>query len=326
MRRMMMKGRRKKNRDTEPIMPSNIEKIIAELNKNDKSPPNSRLAELSNMNLEEQKLFIQSWQKIEPKLRRQIVHRLVELTEDNLELNFDSIFKFCLNDQDEEVRCSAIEGLWENEEASLIDPLINLLEKDGSDKVQAAAARALGKFAILAECKKLRPSHMSRIQKALLAVIRDKNKPAEVSRRALEAVAPISLPEVKTVIMEAYKSPNSILRISAIYAMGKSCDPSWLPILLREMDNADAEMRYEAAGACGELEEESAVPGLIRLINDDDADVQMAAIQALGKIGNTQAKECLKQCLESNNEVVRQSAGEALSELEAMEDPLSFRL
>jgi HEAT repeat protein len=307
-------------------MPSNIEKIIVELNKSDKSPPNSRLAELSNLNLEEQKLFIQSWQKIEPKLRRQIVRQLVELGEDNLELNFDSIFKFCLTDQDDEVRCSAIEGLWENEEASLIDPLINLLEKDGSDKVQAEAARALGKFAILAEYKKLRPSHMSRIQKALLAVIRDKNKPTEVSRRALEAVAPISIPEVKTAIIEAYKSPNSRLKISAIYAMGKSCDPSWLPILLKEMINADAEMRYEAAGACGELEEETAVPGLIRLINDDDADVQMAAIQALGKIGNTQAKECLKQCLESNNEAIRQTAGETLSELEVMEDPLSFRL
>jgi HEAT repeat protein len=324
MRRKMKKGR-KKNRNTEPTMPSNIENIITELNKSDKSIQNSRLAELSNLNLEEQKFFIHFWQKIEPALRRHIIHRLVEMAEDNLELNFDSIYKFCLTDQDDEVRCSAIEGLWENEEASLLDPLINLLEQDVSDKVQAAAARALGKFAILAECKKLRPSHMSRIQKVLLAVIRDKNRPAEVRRRALESVAPISLPVVKTAIMEAYKSPNSRLKISSIYAMGKSCDPSWLPILLKEMVNDDAEVRYEAAGACGELEEETAVPGLIKLINDDDTDVQMAAIQALGKIGNTQAKECLKQCLESFSEAIRQTAEEALNELEAMEDPFSFR-
>ncbi len=307
-------------------MPSTIEKIIIELNKSDKPLPNSRLAELSNLTLEEQKFFIKSWLKIEPKIRRQIVNRLIELTEDNLELNFDSIFKFCLKDQDEEVRCKAIEGLWENEEASLIEPLISLLEQDSSDKVQAAAAIALGKFTILGESRKLRPGHTSRIQKALLAIIFDKNKPAEVSRRALEALAPITLPEVKATIMEAYQSHNPRLKISSIYAMGKSCDSSWLPILLKEMGSTDAEMRYEAAGACGELEEEAAVPSLIKLINDIDTDVQMVAIQSLGKIGSTQAKECLKQCLESANEAIRQTAEEALSELEALENPLSFRL
>lgn len=307
-------------------MPSIIEKIIDDLNNSDKIPPNSSLVELSNLNLEEQKYLEHSWPKIKPKLRRQILQRLVELAEDNLELNFDSIFKFCLTDQDDGVRCNAIEGLWENEETSLIDPLINLLEQDSSERVQAAAAVALGKYAILAEDKKLRSSHTSRIREALLTVLSDGNKPLEIRRRALEAVAPISLPEVKTAIMEAYKSSNSSLKISSIYAMGKSCDPSWLPILLKEMVSADAEIRYEAAGACGELEEEAAVPGLIQLIYDDDADVQMAAIQALGKIGNTQARESLKQCLESASEAIRQTAAEALGELEAMEDPLSFRL
>ena len=307
-------------------MLSPIEKTIVELGNSDKSLVNSRLAELSNLNSEELELFERSWASIEPKRRGQILHRLVELAEDNLELNFDSIFKYCLKDQDEEVRSKAIEGLWENEEASLIDPLINLLEQDSSEKVQAAAAIALGKFAMLAEYKKLRSCHISKIQKALLTAIGDKNKPVEVSRRALEAAAPISLPQVKTAIMDAYQSSNPRLRISSIYAMGKSCDPSWLPILQKELNNDDAEVRYEAAGACGELEEEEAVPFLIKLVNDFDADVQMAAIQALGKIGNTQAKEYLKQCLDSDSEVVRQTAEQVLNELEAAVDPLSFRL
>ena len=307
-------------------MLSPIEKTIVELGNSNKSLLNSRLADLSNLTSEELELFERSWPAIEPKRRRQIVHRLVELAEDNLALNFDSIFKYCLKDQDDEVRSKAIEGLWENEEALLIEPLINLLEQDSSEKVQAAAAIALGKFAMLAEHKKLRSCHISKIQEALLRVIGDKNRPVEVSRRALEAVAPISLPQVKTAIMEAYQSSNSRLRISSIYAMGKSCDPSWLPVLLKELAGADAEVRYEAAGACGELEEGTAVPYLIKLVNDFDVDVQMAAIQALGKIGNIQAKECLEQCLDSTSEAVRQTAKEALNELEAQENPLSFRL
>ena len=307
-------------------MPSPVKKIINEISNSDKPLRNSKLADLSNLNPEELELFRRLWTAIEPKRRQQIVQRLVELAEENLELNFDSILKHCLKDQDDEVRSKAIEGLWENEEASLIDPLINLLEQDTSEIVQAAAAIALGKFAILAEHKKLRSCYISKIQEALLKAINDTNRPVEVSRRALEAVAPISLPQVKTAIREAYKSPNSRLKISSIYAMGRSCDPTWLPVLLKELSSSDAEVRYEAAGACAELEEEEAVSSLIKLVSDLDSDVQMAAIQALGKIGNTQAKECLKQCLESNSEVVRQMAGEALNELDALEDPLSFRL
>ena len=307
-------------------MPLPIEETFAELANSNKPLLNSRLTELSNLSPEELELFRYSWTAIEPKRQRQVVYRLLELAEENLELNFDSIFKYCLKDPDDEVRSKAIEGLWENEETSLIDPLINLLEQDSSEKVQAAAAIALGKFVMLAEHQKLRSRHASRIQGALLAVLSDRNQPIEVRCRTLEAIAPMSLPQVKTAIMEAYQGSNSRLRISSIYAMGKSCDLSWLPMLVEELGNDDAEVRYEAAGACGELEEGAAVPHLIKLINDPDADVQMVAIQALGRIGSTQAKECLEQCLDSTNEVVRQTAEQVLNEPEVGEGPLAFRI
>jgi len=309
----------------ESAMPLPIEKTIVELGNIDKPLLNSRLTELSNLNSEELELFKRSWGAIEPKRRRQIVHRLVELAEDNLDLDFHSILKYCLTDQDDEVQSTAIEGLWENEEASLINPLINLLEQASTEKVQAAAATALGKFTMLAEHKKLRSSHAFKIEEALLAVISDNNKPVEVRRRALESAAPLSLPQVKAAIMEAYQSHNSRIRVSSIYAMGKNCDLSWLPILLRELASTDTEVRYEAAGACGELEEEEAtVPCLIKLIDDPDVDVQMAAIQALGKIGGTTAKECLESCLNNTSEAIHQAAEQALNELEAKETPLSF--
>ncbi len=306
-------------------MPLPIEETIADLGNGDNPLLTSRLADLSNLNSEESRFLEQVWAAIEPKRRRQIVHRLVELAEDNFELNFDSIFKNCLKDQDVEVRSKAIEGLWESEETSLINPLINLLEQDRSEKVQAAATTELGKFAVPAEHKKLRSSHTSKVCQALLTVIGDKSKPIEIRRRALEAAAPLSLPQVKEVIMEAYQSRNSKLRISSIYAMGKNYDHSWLPILLKELANADAEIRYEAVGACSELGEE-AVPYLIELINDPDADVQMAAIQALDKIGGSEAKKCLEQCRDNSSEVVQQAAEQALDELEAAEDPFYFRV
>lgn len=309
----------------EPTLPVSPEDAIAHLANSSEPLLNARLAELTSLNQTELELLKGLWTTIEPERRQQIVRRLVELAEDNLELNFDSIFKYCLTDRDDEVRAHAIDGLWENEEASLVEPLINLM-KDSSEKVQAAAALALGKFAILAEHDKLRSSYKTRLQQALLAAFNDKDRSIEVRRRALEAAAPLSLPEVKQAITEAYHSSDSRLKVSSLYAMGKSYDSDWLPVLLKELASADAELRYEACGACGELEEETAVLDLVKLVKDSDADVRMAAIQALGKIGTTQARDCLKECVQSNNEAVRQTAEQALSELEAREDPLSFRL
>ena len=305
-------------------MPSPIEGIIANLVNSGKSLPSSKLAELSNLNSEELAVLEQVWATIEPKRRRQIVSQLVRLAEDDFELNFDSIFKNCLKDQDAQVRSKAIEGLWENEEPSLINPLINLLEQDSSEKVQAAAATALGKFVMLAEHKKLRSSRVSKACQALLAAISDKSKPIEVKRRALEAAAPINLPRVKRAILEAYQSNNPKLRGSSIYAMGKSCNPAWLPTLLKELGSTDAEIRYEAAGACGELGEEEAVPHLTALVNDPNTEVQLAAIQALGKIGGTEAKNCLEECLDDSSEAIQQAAEQALNEIGMGEEPLSF--
>ena len=143
-------------------MPLPIEETIADLGNCDKPLSSSRLIYLSNLNSAEMALFEQAWAAIEPERRRPIISRLVELAEDNFEFDFDSIFRRCLNDEDAEVRCKAIEGLWESEETSLINPLINLVEQDYSEKVQAAAATALGKFALLAELGKLRSCHASK--------------------------------------------------------------------------------------------------------------------------------------------------------------------
>jgi len=303
--------------------PASVGNIIADLTDGDKPLASSDLAELSDLNPEEIRLFNCAWKRIEPEQRQQIVNRLVELAEDNIELNFDGIFKHRLKDSSEAVRCKAIEGLWENEEASFIQPLIDMMERDSSVKVREAAAIALGRFAMLAEHGKLAPKQATRLSQALLAAIDGKVNPIDVRRRALEAVAPLSLPRVRQAIMEAYQSGNQKLKISAIYAMGKNCDLAWLQILLGELTSDSAELRYEAAVACGELGEEEAVSSLVELTDDADAEVQLVAVQALGKIGGSEAKECLELCLSHRSEVVRQVAEQALYELEIMTEPSS---
>ena len=303
-----------------------IDEIISDLGDTDKPLLNAKLAELASINSEELERFKQAWPTIELKRRQQIVSRLVELTKDNFDLDFDDIFKHCLSDQDTEVRSKAVEGLWENEEPSLINTLLHLLEQDSSDKVKAAAANVLGRFVMLAEQQKLHSSYTPKIYQTLLKTISDNTKPVEVKRRALEAIAPLYSPEVEKAIREAYCSSNPKLRVSSIYAMGRNSNPSWLPMLLKELSNANSEIRYEAAGACGEIGEEEAVPHLIELVDDRDNEVQLAAIRALGKIGGTEAKNCLEQCLDDPSEIIQQAAKQVLYELNEGEEPLPFSL
>jgi HEAT repeat protein len=305
--------------------PHPIEQTIVGL-ASDEPLVNAGLAELASLSREDLSELRTAWPRIATERRRQIVQRLVELTEDNFELNFDDVFRFCLKDADAVVRTQAIEGLWENEGPSLIDPLVTLLETDESPEVQAAAATALGKFALLAENGKLRPQYSSRLKASLLRAAGDRQRPDEVRRRALEAVAPFSEPAVKEAIGEAFRTGTPRLRISALFAMGRSCDPDWLPILLHELDSKDAEVRYEAVSALGELGDPEAVASLIRLSADPDTEVRLAAFQALGKIGGPKAKEFLRYSLGSKDPAIRDAAHTALDELRSLADPLSLQL
>ena len=306
----------------EPELPPPVEQTIAKLIDPEKQLADSWLTDLSGLNPAELKPLEEAWPTIELKRRRQIIYRLVELAEDNFELDFDDIFKDRLKDEDAGVRSKAIQGLWENEEAALIEPLIERLDKDSSEEVQAAAATALGKFALLAELEKLRANHKTKVSRSLLAVINDPTKPVEVKRRALEAAAPLTSTQMKKAIAEAYQSGDNKLKISALFAMGKSGNTYWLPILLKELTSNDSEIRYEAAGACGELGEEEAASYLCEMVSDPDIEVRLAAIQALGKIGGPEAKGCLEKCLTHPDETIQEAAEEALSLLEAEEDPL----
>lgn len=306
-------------------MPEPVEEILAELGDSEKPLASARLVELSHLTPEEAGLLNRAWPEIETRRRRQIMEMLVELAEANPQLDFDIILRNRLRDPDEAVRNKAIEGLWESEDSSLINTFIEMMQKDNSPAVQAAAAQNLGRFALMAEFNRIRPEYKTRLGQALLAIFDDPKRELDVRRRALESLAPLNLPQTRPAISRAYHSAVPRLKTSAIYAMGKNCDPSWLDILLKEIENPDAETRYEICQACGEIGDGGAVPYLARRTKDPDAEVRLAAITALGKIGGAEAKECLKKCLKTDSDAIKDAAQAALDELESDEDPFSLR-
>jgi len=284
----------------------------------------SRLSRLSALGNDELAAFGDAWRQVDVTRRRRVIRRLLDLAEDNVELDFDAVFITGLGDEDAEVRFMAVQGLWEYEGRDLISPLIGLLERDPDPGVRAQAALALGSFALRAEFQQLSAADGEGVDTALHAAIDNPTETVEVRARALEAAGARSLSWVRRSIEEAYRSPDRRLRVGAVHAMGRHCDPRWLPILMRELSSDDAEMRFEAANACALMGGEAAVPELVALLEDEDAEVQEAAVAALGEIGGEEAKAALEDLKGHPEARMREAAAAALDMMDFNEEPLGF--
>ena len=303
------------------------EKLIQEILDDDAPLKYTSLARLSDMASEEAEQFAELWRRISDLRRVDIVQRMVDTAEDNVELDFTSVFKIALRDELDDVRERAVLGLWEREERHLITAMANMLAHDPSPRVRSAAALGLGRFAVLAEDGKLLPKDQARVKDSLLAVIRDDGEDAEVRRRALEAVGALSDGDVLALIAWAYRHADERFRQSAVFAMGRNASPEWLQTILRELESEDAAMRYEAVLACGELGEEATVPHLAPLLQDEDDQVSLATISTLGNIGGSMARRVLTNYLAAaeGDESVIEAITDALDMLDAHEHPLIFK-
>ena len=302
-----------------------LENYLIELAEPDATVKAAGLLRLSGLLPEEQALLRQRWEAIGAERRREVVSKLVELGEENVELDFLPVFCHCLGDSDAVVRERAVSGLWESDDRSTITLLVERLAQDTDVSVRAAAGIALGRFATLAENGKLLSRDGQRVGDALLCALRNPQEDLEVRRRAMESVAAFGSPEVKEWVRWGYKSDDPKLRQSSVFAMGRSADSGWKSVILQELKSPDAAMRYEAANACRELGEEEVVPHLASLLTDQDLQVQLSAIQALGAIGGEHALKLLRHCARSSDDTVRQAAETVLEMMELEDDSLSFK-
>ena len=286
--------------------------------------PSGDFIELSDLSPAELGVFARTWFTIPAERQLWIVSTLVELAEDSAELDFHAIFKMCLKDGAEAVVEKAMEGLWEREDRSVIPFLTDILLSDRSPSVRAAAAVALGKFPLLVQEGKPLAKDRDSVHDSLMAVLEDSDQPPEVRRRSLESVAPFNTSDIRSYVSWAYNSGDLKLKSSSIFAMGRTGEPSWLPLLIKEIQNPEPTIRYETAHAFGELGEEDAVPHLITLLEDDDYLVQLAGINALGQIGGPLAKKILLHCVQEGDASLEEAARAELQNIEFLEDPMAF--
>ena len=301
---------------------NSVEHILSNTNK----IKYSDLAKLSGINDEVFSSLSNAWTSVPVEQRRTIVERMINMAEADIELDFTRILKHCLKDTDPKVRSMAVNGLWECDDRAIIKPFITLLTEDSHKDVRASAATAIGKFCVLAQNGKLLTRDGNKIRQVLLELLDNKDEEPEVWRRALEAVAVFDTPKISELIYQAYGSKRLNVRVSAVFAMGKTVDRKWLPLLMEAVVDEEPAMRYEAAVSMGDLAEEASIPYLSELINRDDIQIQLASIKALSLIGGSTAKSTLQKLLSANDEILMPAIQSAMSDLTLEEDPLGFRL
>jgi HEAT repeat protein len=300
-----------------------FESYLAELKDASAELTASGLTHLDGLTPEQASALRGAWAEVETERRRQVVRWLADLAEDNVELNFDAALFVALEDPDATVRQAAIKGLWEYEGRDLIALMLRLLEKDEEPEVRAEAALALGRYVLASEFGGLGERHARRVEDGLRRAVEDDLEEDEVRARALEAIAAAPRQWVEDAIEQAYESETLRMRVSAVHAMGRSCEGRWLPVLLEELSNEEAEMRYEAATALGSLADRRTATALAPLLHDEDEEVREAAIWALGQIGGSEAKELLRSLAGDGSPGVREAVAAALTEADFAEDPLS---
>jgi HEAT repeat protein len=285
-------------------------------------PTARSLTFLSDLSSENRAALREMWPYFHANRRRHIISKLVTMAEDNIELDFRHVFLFGLEDWDEQVRFSAIEGLYEDESKLLLGKLLSIVRNDPDERVREAAAKALGRFTYLAQCDKLgTPS--DRLRNVLIESARDAQEKPDVRRRAVEALGYLDGDsDVQDLIRDTYER-GGVQAESAVFAMGRSMDAVWNNVVLGELASEQAAMRYEAARAAGEMVLEDAIPRLALMIDDTDTEVRLAAVWALGQIGGRVAAQSLAIVLKSDDPAMREAAKEALQELAFAADPLN---
>ena len=186
----------------------------------------------------------------------------------------------------------------EDESSELLQELLHILQTDESSNVRAEAAKALGRFVLRGEMGDLRDEQVEMIYETLLNTINISQEDSEVRRFAIESISNCTRDDIPNIIKAAYNDADPNMRLSAIVAMGRSCDERWENEILEELSSSDDDMRIAAIQSAGEVQIASAVRPIIKNIEDGERHEQEIAIWSLGEIGGKEAVRTLESLLE----------------------------
>jgi HEAT repeat protein len=285
------------------------------------------LHRFSDMESDDLKKLMKAWPQVSPNRKHTLLEDLEDLAEADTLTSFDDLARSLIADPDPQVRTRAIHLLWECDDVKLAPVYINILDNDEAVEVRAAAANALGQFVYLGELEKIPAELHHEIEDQLLAAT-NFAKETLIRRRALESLGYSGREEVVPLIEAAYREKKPEWMVSALFAMGRSCDDRWKKQVLSQLHSSSEDIRSEAIHAAGELELDSARPVLFDILEDDeDLEVRRELIWALSKIGGEGVRTKLEELIEIEEDDEEASfIEEALDNLSFTEDMGGFSL
>jgi HEAT repeat protein len=283
----------------------------------------SRMSGLEGVELEQLK---ETWPQVAPLRRQRLLEDMESLTDGSFLVEFDEVFKLGLDDENSQVKQTAIRGLWENEEPAVGLKLIHILQNDPNPEVCAQAASGFGKYIYLGELEEIDQTLSNRMTQHLIDIL-SSNEPESVRRRALESLGFSSNPKVTELIESAHNKQREDWTISALIAMGRSANTQWIPQIIENLSHEEAQVRIEAARSAGLLGAQESVPHLLQRIDDPEEDVRLAAIWALSEVGGLDARAALEGLLKkSQDENEIDFLEEALENLDFNELNIDFEM
>jgi len=278
------------------------------------------LAELSRLTGPEASEFGQLWLEWSSERVLDIVERMVSLCEDQLDVEFEVIYKQGLKHPNPTVRIASLKGLEETEDRALVIQLGKILKSDPVAEVRAAAAIPLAHLSIMAEAGKLSARYREVLEDALYGVMENEREIQEVKLKAMEAVSVFAAERLTSHIELAWSSGDLNARQSSLFTMGRTSDPKWIEYVIPDLEHDSASVRYEAAIAMGELGDEHHLRVMDAPLDDEDLTVQLAAISAVERIGGDAAKAKLELKLASPEPQVVELVQQALQTMKDEED------
>lgn len=263
------------------------------------------------------------WGQIPDESRLQLIRRMGEDAEDNIERSYGRVMRIALNDTNPSMRQAALEGIWEFDAPGLLEELIEMASSETDEGVRVALAVAFTPYCQRAASGQIDDVQVTQIRETLLDMYQHDPSPL-VRRRAIETVAFMAgSEEITDAIRDAYESGQYDMIVSSLRAMGHTAMDYWLPICHRELLSDEPEIRYEAVTAVGSIMNERSSGHVVDMLSDEDTEVRLAAIGALGSIGGSISIGTLRRIVqEEDDELLLEAAQEALEEASLVENPL----
>ena len=280
-----------------------FQSVLDHLLDSKKDIPHSHLQFYSDLDPKSLRLFMDIWSSVKPERKLLLLSELLKnLDSDNI-VNYEEIGKALLNDADGDVRAAGIGLLAESNHPQLASQLIGIFLNDADLAPRMQAAQLLGEFILLGELEELETDLKTKIEDALITVIRSEDNPS-LRKRALEALGYSSRDEMPSIIESVVQRADPAWVASALRAMGRSHDSRWNDDVVSKLLDEDPRIRFSAAEAAGELNIEAAAPIMLQMLEDEeeDDDVISAAIWSLSQIGGDDARIYIVNLIENTED------------------------